>query len=209
MMELLPFALLAAFISLDITAFGQFMVSRPIFCAPLFGWLLGDVQAGLWVGMITELIWISVIPMGTAIPQDTTSVAILALIWSLTTFPGQKAAIITAMVLAVPAGILFRKVDVWSRAFNVTLAHWIEEGVAGGAEWRLRAGVWLSVGNIFIRALVFYVVLIVAGRFVMDVVFPRLPNEIVAGFTMAWRLLPIAGFGMFLVNFGYGKFFKR
>ncbi|MGA2090004.1 MAG: PTS sugar transporter subunit IIC [Endomicrobiales bacterium] len=204
-MEIVYLTLLAAIISIDITAYGQFMVSRPIFCAPMFGWLLGDVQTGLWVGMITEFIWVSIIPMGTSIPADTTSIAILSLVWSLLTFPGQKAAVIAAMVLAIPAGVLFRKLDVGSRQFNVRVAHWVEEGVRSGKNRRLRYSICLGVALFFIKALVFYAVLTFAGVAVMKVVFPLLPNTVIAGFTMAWRLLPVAGFGMFLVNFWFGK----
>jgi mannose/fructose/N-acetylgalactosamine-specific phosphotransferase system component IIC len=204
-MELVYLILLAAIISVDITAYGQFMVSRPIFCAPVFGWLLGDIQTGLWVGMITELIWVSVIPMGTAVPADTTSIAILSLIWSLTTFPGQKAAVITAMVLAVPAGVLFRKLDIGSREINVRVAHWIEDGVRAGETRRLRYGVYLGIILFFLKALAFYSILVFVGIGVMKIFFPLLPNPVIAGFTMAWRLLPVAGFGMFLVNFWFGR----
>lgn len=197
--------LLAAIISIDITAYGQFMVSRPIFCAPLFGWLTGDVQTGLWVGMITELIWVSVIPMGTSVPADTTSIAILTVLWSQMSFPGQKAAVITAMVFAIPAGILFRRMDIASRTLNVRVAHWMEEGVRAGNIGRVNTGVFVGIGLFFVKALLFYFLLTYAGRTVMLLVFPQLPNEVLAGFTMAWRLLPVAGFGMFLVNFWFGR----
>ncbi|MCX5779152.1 MAG: PTS sugar transporter subunit IIC [Elusimicrobia bacterium] len=204
-MEIFYLILLAAIISIDITAYGQFMVSRPIFCAPLFGWLLGDIQTGLWVGMLIELIWVSVIPMGTAVPVDATSIAILTLIWSLSTFPGQKSAVITAMVFAVPASILFRKLDILSRMYNVRVAHWVEEGVLNGEPRRLQYSVYLGILLFFFKALAFYGVLVFLGMGVMRVVFPQLPNAVIAGFTTSWRLLPVAGFGMFLVNFWFGK----
>lgn len=204
-MEMWALILLAAIISIDITAYGQFMISRPIFCGPLFGWLTGDVQTGLWVGMITELIWVSVIPMGTSVPADTTSIAILTVLWSHMTFPGQKAAVITAMVLSIPAGILFRRLDIATRTLNVRLAHWIEDGVRAGQFGRVRTGVLAGIGLFFMQAALFYFLLVYAGRTVMLLVFPQLPNEVLAGFTMAWRLLPVAGFGMFLVNFWFGR----
>ena len=68
MSEMFLISTVAAVLSLDITAFGQFMVSRPIVSATLVGYMLGDANTGFWMGMTVELIWISAIPMGAAIP---------------------------------------------------------------------------------------------------------------------------------------------
>ncbi|MDR0723797.1 MAG: PTS sugar transporter subunit IIC, partial [Endomicrobium sp.] len=49
------YALIGTLCSMDITAFGQFMICRPIFCAPIVGCFMGDINVGLWIGMIVEL----------------------------------------------------------------------------------------------------------------------------------------------------------
>jgi mannose PTS system EIIC component len=57
---------------------GQFMLSQPIVAAPLTGWLLGDLNAGLVIGGILELIWVMDIPVGTFVPADSTIMAVAA-----------------------------------------------------------------------------------------------------------------------------------
>ncbi|GMO66967.1 MAG: hypothetical protein Nk1A_4790 [Endomicrobiia bacterium] len=49
-------AFISALCSADVIAIGQFMICRPIFCAPLLGFFMGDISAGLWIGMIVEMI---------------------------------------------------------------------------------------------------------------------------------------------------------
>ncbi|MBM4328740.1 MAG: PTS sugar transporter subunit IIC [Deltaproteobacteria bacterium] len=50
----------------------QLMVSRPVVAAPLVGWLVGDLGAGLASGILFELLWLRQPPVGGYIPPDTT-----------------------------------------------------------------------------------------------------------------------------------------
>lgn len=206
MEDILLLSFLAALFCLDITAFGQFMISRPIVCAPLFGYLLGDIRTALWVGMIVELMWVSFIPMGAAIPQDNTSVAILATIWGLKSFPGSEAALMLALVFAAPVGILYRKTDIWVRYFNVRIAHWVEREVAAGREESISQGLYTGIFLFFIKGMIFYLVLIYPGTLLMRTVFPLLNSSIKDGLVAAWYLLPVAGLALLLVSFRRGKF---
>ncbi|MDR1400774.1 MAG: PTS sugar transporter subunit IIC [Endomicrobium sp.] len=45
-------AFVSTLCSADVVAIGQFMICRPIFSAPLVGFFMGDISAGVWVGMI-------------------------------------------------------------------------------------------------------------------------------------------------------------
>ncbi|MBN1823603.1 MAG: PTS sugar transporter subunit IIC [Endomicrobiales bacterium] len=206
MTEILTIALLASIICLDATAVGQFMISRPIVCATIFGFLKGDPLTGLWVGVIAELIWVSSLPMGAAVPIDTTAVSILTVVWSLTTFPVQKGTIILALLIAVPCGLLFTKLDIWIRYLNVFIMRWVEKGIESGKEIRIVQGVVIGLLMFFLKAFVFFAVLIVPGRNIVKHVFPLLPGYVVEGFGVAWYLLPIMGMGFILVNFRDGKF---
>jgi mannose/fructose/N-acetylgalactosamine-specific phosphotransferase system component IIC len=207
MIVLTALASLAALISLDITAFGQFMISRPIVCAPLFGYLLGDIKTGLWVGMMVELLWISFIPMGAAVPQDTTSIAILGTVWGLAFEPLQKGAVILGLIFSVLAGLLFRRIDVWMRYYNVKIMHWIEQGVAEGQEDRIDRGVYLGLFLFWLKAFIFYLVLLYPGQWVVRHLYPLLHEKLVAGLSQAWYLLPIVGMGLLLVKFYNGNLY--
>lgn len=206
MTETFFLAALAAVISLDITAFGQFMISRPIVVAPLFGYLAGDIKTGLWVGMLVELVWVNAIPMGAAIPQDIMSVAILSTLWGLKTFGGQRSAMVLALVLAVPAGILYKHIDILFRYYNVRVVHWVEEGVAAGKESRIRHGIYIGLLLSLLKAFMFYMVFIVVGQWLMLRLFYQLPPRVIEGLEFAWRLLPFVGFGSLIITFRYNKF---
>ncbi|OGS17932.1 MAG: hypothetical protein A2219_01965 [Elusimicrobia bacterium RIFOXYA2_FULL_50_26] len=206
MTEIILLSLLAAVISLDVTAFGQFMISRPIVCGPLFGYIMGDIKAGLWLGMIIELFWSGEIPMGAAIPADTTTVTILAIAWSLFSLPGQKSALVLSTALAIPAGILFRQGDILLRSYNVRLVHWVEKGVKEGNESRIAAGVYIGLALFFLKALVFFIFLIMAGQWALPQAHALLPASFISGLELCWKLLPIAGCGMIFLNLRKSKF---
>jgi len=206
MNEIFWIALIAATLSLDITAFGQFMVSRPIVCATIVGYFLGDIKTALWIGMTVELIWIGAIPMGAAIPLDTTAVAILSVVWGLSVHPFDTAAMILALALSVPAGIIFRKVDVYLRHINVTIMHWVEHGVAQGRESYVGLGIYAGLALFFLKAFLLYFILIYPGRTLVCFIYEHLHIRIFEGLRLAWVLLPILGMGFLLVNFRNGKF---
>ncbi|MGN6390960.1 MAG: PTS sugar transporter subunit IIC [Gemmatimonadales bacterium] len=69
MSELTPlsFALLVVWggiVALDLVSVPQAMLSRPLVVGPVAGWLAGDVEAGLRVGVVMELFALDVLPIG-------------------------------------------------------------------------------------------------------------------------------------------------
>ncbi len=57
---------LISFLSLDTTVAFQVLISSPIFACPIIGWVLGDVQLGLEMGFLFQLLWLAKIPAGSA-----------------------------------------------------------------------------------------------------------------------------------------------
>jgi mannose/fructose/N-acetylgalactosamine-specific phosphotransferase system component IIC len=53
-------------VGLDLATVGQVMVARPFVAAAVAGWIVGDVQTGLIVGVILELFALEVLPFGAA-----------------------------------------------------------------------------------------------------------------------------------------------
>ena len=206
MNEIITIAALAALFSLDITAFGQFMISRPIVCAPLIGYMLGDVRTGLWIGMTVELIWISSIPMGAVIPLETMAVSVLSVLWGLSIRPYDTAGVMVALCVSIPAGILFRSSDILVRYMNVAIMHWVENGVKDGKEGRISLGVYSGVLLFFLKAFILYVALIYPGRKITELIYGHLAPRVLEGLRLAWFLLPVMGMGLLLVNFRNGKF---
>jgi len=60
-------AVLGALVALDTTVAGQFMVSQPLISATLAGYLFGDMESGMYIGAIMQLMWLKLIPAGGSI----------------------------------------------------------------------------------------------------------------------------------------------
>lgn len=69
MSDLAPHAVLlllawGTIVALDLVSVPQAMLSRPLVVGAVAGWLAGDVQAGLRVGVVLELFALDVLPIG-------------------------------------------------------------------------------------------------------------------------------------------------
>ncbi len=123
-----PIALLMAFLSLDETAVGQFMVSRPIVAGPLVGWLIGRADIGLEMGAIIELIWIGDMPVGAHLPLDLmlltgTSVALAC---ELVQGQNPEAVMTYALGIAIPLAVLSTEVEITLRKFHIRWLHFAQ-----------------------------------------------------------------------------------
>ncbi len=119
-------AAVGALLSLDRTAWGQLMLSRPIITAPLIGLTCGNATVGLFIGALIELLWINELPVGATIPSDDTLCAVIAS-GVVTTLMGTMKiskltdiGSLTFMVLAVmtPLAAQGRKIDALARRYN-------------------------------------------------------------------------------------------
>src|SRR5262249_20233384 len=116
----------AGIISLDITGIGPFMASQPVVAGPVFGWLMGQVRVGVFIGGIVQLIWMDVSPVGVGIPFDVTSVTILSIYWATQHPDCTLPQMMLALGVAVPFGYLFCIMDSYARRLNTVLARKLE-----------------------------------------------------------------------------------
>jgi PTS system mannose-specific IIC component len=194
-------AFIAALCSTDITAFGQFMICRPIFCAPLFGYLMGDITTGLWIGMIVEMVWINAIPMGAAVPIDIASISINATFWACKYYPGIQEAAICALIFSIPFAYFYKEIDIGGRNRNIGLMRWVERGIHEDKAWRINAGIFFGLFLFVLRAFIFYLIVMFLGGVIFQLIYLQMPVFVIAGFKKAWYLLPVLGFGAVLYNF--------
>ncbi|MFA7674488.1 MAG: PTS sugar transporter subunit IIC [Endomicrobiia bacterium] len=194
-------SVIGAICSADITAFGQFMISRPIFCGPLFGYILGDINTGLWLGLIIEMMWINAIPMGVSVPVDLTMMTILSVVWACTSYQGSQEAAIFALALAIPFAYLYSEIDKGGRLFNTKIMHWIERGIEQGKEYRITQGIFFGLFLFLLRASIAYFLFFLIGGIIFKQVYSFLPYEVIYGLKKAWYYLPVFGFGAVMYNF--------
>ncbi|MDR1784516.1 MAG: PTS sugar transporter subunit IIC [Endomicrobium sp.] len=194
-------AFVSALCSADVIAIGQLMICRPIFCAPLIGFFMGDVSAGLWIGIIVEMIWINAVPIGVAVPIDVSVLGTLSTFWMCKYFMGLHEAAIWGLVLAIPFAYLYKLIDIWGRDFNTKLMHWVERRVQNGEYRYINIGVAVGLFFFIAKAFLFYIFSMTIGGWIYRFIYSEFPNFVLKGFQKAWYLLPICGFGMAMCNF--------
>ncbi|MDR1609119.1 MAG: PTS sugar transporter subunit IIC [Deltaproteobacteria bacterium] len=98
--------ILGALLSLDRQSFGQTMLSRPLCVGLIVGWVLNEPISGLWLGLWTEILWLSRPPLGGFIaPNGGLAVSFGLLAWSLTKgfYPeAEDKSAIVLIFLAIP-----------------------------------------------------------------------------------------------------------
>jgi mannose/fructose/N-acetylgalactosamine-specific phosphotransferase system component IIC len=200
--QLIIAAMWAGAISLDFTAVGPFMVSQPLVCGPLFGWLMGQVAVGVIIGGIMQLLWMDLSPIGVCIPYDATAATVLAVYWASLPGSGALSQVVLSLAFAIPFGFLFRWLDQLARRVNTLLMHQI----LALSDERLPWGLWLGMGGGILwswaRYALAYGVIFAWGQWIWKraAYFPHL-TPLDQGLTMASILLPVAGMGVTLELF--------
>jgi mannose/fructose/N-acetylgalactosamine-specific phosphotransferase system component IIC len=200
--KLIMASLWAGVISLDFTACGPFMISQPLVCGPLFGWLMGQVAIGVIVGGVVQLLWMDLSPIGVSIPYDATATTILAVYWSSLPGNGSLSQIMLALAIAVPLGFLFRWMDQVARRLNTVILHQVEEFSDERLAWGLSLGIAGGVLWSWVRYTAAYALIFASGQLLFKwlAYSPRL-TPMDQGLTMAAILLPVAGMGVTLELF--------
>lgn len=91
--------LVSAWGSLDY-ACGTLYTMRPIVLSPLVGLILGDLQAGLAIGVSLELLFMGAISVGAYVPPDTNVGSVLATAFAISLGQSTDAAVALAMPIA-------------------------------------------------------------------------------------------------------------
>ena len=110
---------------LDRTALAQTMLSRPLVCSCIAGYVLGIFVPALQIGIMLELLWLMRLPVGATIAPDDTQAAIGAVVlvklFSLQLADHLYAFIIFIVVLVVILAEVGKCWDVWARHLNERL----------------------------------------------------------------------------------------
>ncbi len=103
------------------------MISRPLVAAPVSGWIIGEPVAGMWVGILLELLTIRQLPIGGSRYWDAGPGAVVgaAALQALPPGPG-------ALVLAAALGVAFGWAGGWTVALMRRVnARWVQPLSAG------------------------------------------------------------------------------
>jgi mannose/fructose/N-acetylgalactosamine-specific phosphotransferase system component IIC len=192
-------ALLAALLSLDSNAVGQFMVSQPLVGGWLMGVAAGSPAEGLFAGTVLQLLCMTELRVGASIPPDG-SLAGLAGVALCLLRPGGEALSGTAVLgvavlLFFPVALAGRQAEIIAlranRRWTPLAASLFEEGRPEAAQLAMAGGLLFF----FIKSLV-----VVMAYLVLVGAFLQAAGGFVSRFAFALELLarvaPFAGLGV-------------
>jgi PTS system mannose-specific IIC component len=144
----IPLLLWGTLVGLDLVSVPQAMISRPLVAGTVAGWLAGDVEAGLRIGVLFELFALDVLPVG-AVRYPDYGPATVAAVGLGTGAPWELGLGVSAalgLVLAVLGGWSLQVVRRWNaRAIQRRAA-----ALAAGESSAIR---WLQYGGVLRDAL--------------------------------------------------------
>jgi len=136
--DIWTYSAVIAFLSLDTTAVGQFMISRPIVVGTVIGLLVGDPCLGLGIGGLIELLWIGQLPVGNNLPLDVTLLTGLTVVLA-DGFNAQagkavprEALFIFAMSVSIPLALLSSEAEQALRRFHRHWVRWAQKKMEEG-----------------------------------------------------------------------------
>ncbi|HET9869780.1 MAG TPA: PTS sugar transporter subunit IIC [bacterium] len=196
MTEWLLLPALLGLVSLDVSAVGQFMVSRPIVTGPLVGFLLGQPALGLEMGALIEIIWIGDLPVGAHLPIDIMMLAGVSTAFACE-LAGQghfppEAVMTYAIGICIPLAALSTEAEMLLRRFHVRWVHFAQKLASEGHDRLFGWLNWIVLGELFVKgfltALVSLFVAHLTGR-----LFLILPPKVLQGLYYAYWLLLALG----------------
>jgi mannose PTS system EIIC component len=182
--------------------FIQAMISRPIIIAPVIGIILGNPYAGLIIGAILELFWIDRIPVGIYIPpNDSIAAALaasLAILTGLSLGRLTKELMVLSILLAIPFGILAKKIDVKIMESNNLLSDQALDAAKVQDIRAIERKTYRGLAKVLLFYIVFLFILQLLFIPALIWIYPKLPAEINAMLFLAYYFLPLLGIAVAL-----------
>jgi len=199
-------AVLVGFMGLDNVKFGQFMISRPLVVGGVIGFLSGNFPLGLRMGVLLELLWIRVIPVGTFYPPDTVITTALASIWtiSFSRFCPEGMFAFYALLsisLAIPVGIGYKTLQINDRKKASGYNGIIEQAIEAGEPDLIYRYVWMSLLKDFAVGGLFFLFFYYCGYYIVKLIPCPHSSIILKGVNYAFYLLPLLGITQVLNSF--------
>lgn len=160
---------------LDRTAALQLMLSRPLVAATATGMALGAPWLGLELGALLELLWLSRMPVGAAIPPDDTQIAVGGVVLAVSlspAFPTAAPYVLAPLVLlaAMPLGKLGQYFERLARHSNDRLMA-TARVEPGRAVERLHLR---GLGHFALASLTTFVIVVGGGTVILEFLGPLL-----------------------------------
>ena len=177
----------------------HYVLKQPLVMALPFGILMGDIPTAMIIGATIELVYVGLISPGANIPADECFAGVISI--PLALLAGAKPE--TAVVLAVPFGLLGTFLDQLRRTVNARWAHLADKYAADGDEkglFRCAFTYPLAAGFVMRFPVVF--VAVYFGANALESLLGYLPEWVMHGISVTGGVLPALGFAILLFVIG-------
>jgi PTS system mannose-specific IIC component len=191
--EVLIAGLWGGVVAVERKAFLQAMISRPLVAATVMGTLLGDVLAGLYIGMLLELFYLGTANLGASLPENdtvsATGTAAAAATMALATESDSTQALLSiAVLLFIPLGRMGRVVDRLLEGYMARLARVAQASAeAGNLSRAVRQNLWGMWPHFFVYGVVSAFCALLG--FFLGVWAKRLPLDLLRGLAWAFPVM--------------------
>jgi PTS system mannose-specific IIC component len=120
--DVLPIALLGAFLGMDVVTFPQAMISRPIVAATAAGAFIGNAPAGILMGIVLELLALEMLPFGASRYPEWGSASVVGGALYASQQGDPPGALMVALLAALATALLSGRSMVWLRRLNASRA---------------------------------------------------------------------------------------
>lgn len=167
---------------------------RPLVSGAIVGLILGDLQTGLIVGAMFELIWLGAVPVGGAQPPNVVVGGIIGTTFAIIT----KEEPTTAIGVAMPVAIAMQAAITFLLTAFSGFMHKADKFAEEGNDRGIANINYLCLFILFMFYFVLTFIPIYFGAEVSQVIVDSLPKWILKGLGIAGGLMPAVGFAMLL-----------
>jgi mannose/fructose/N-acetylgalactosamine-specific phosphotransferase system component IIC len=201
MSPFLLLSLIAGALAVDERAGWQSLLAQPVFAALIVGAVTGELQAAMAVGVVLELVWLSVLPMRGLRRPDQVAGAIVgsgtaSLLIHLTADPRTALIAGAGVVVGLVAGEVGGKLGQPVYAFQNRYLGNVEFAVESERGGTVRRVLALQVGSllfIFVVETCLVGLLLLVGYFSAEILTRHLGGTLIEGIDLWYVMLPALG----------------
>ncbi|RIY32235.1 PTS mannose/fructose/sorbose transporter subunit IIC [Psittacicella gerlachiana] len=175
--------------------FDEFQTHRPLIACTLVGAVLGDIQTGIMVGGVLELLALGWANIGAAVAPDSALASVISTILVIVAKQDRE----TAISLAIPIAAAGQVLSIFIRAICVSFQHGADKATTTG-EWKyIEIYHYLGIVLYSLRiSIIAVLVAVTAGTSVVQDLINGIPSVITNGLNVAGGFIVVVGYAMII-----------
>jgi PTS system mannose-specific IIC component len=171
---------------------------KPLLASVGVGIILGDLQTAIIIGATLELMWLGVNNIGAYVPPDIISGTIVGAAIGIASNTDIVTATATAVAIGVPTALLVQQINMLTMTVTISLAHRADTVALSGNFKKITSLHFLGGALFFLSRAVPVFIACYLGASTIDSIMATIPQNLLAGFSVASRAIPAVGLAMLL-----------